>query len=42
MNEQSTDVLSDEALEAEGEDQADLGDAAQKKGEEFVSSGIKL
>ena len=40
MNEQSTDVLSDEALEAEGEDQVELGDAAQKKGEGFVEKEI--
>jgi len=40
VDEQSTDVLSDEALEAEVEDQVELGDAAQKKGEGFVEKEI--
>jgi len=42
VDEQSTDVLNDEALESEVEDQADLGDAAQKKGEGFVENEIDL
>jgi len=42
VNEQSTDVLSDEALEADVEDQGDLGDGAQKKGDGFVEKTIDL
>jgi hypothetical protein len=42
MDEQATDVLSDDALDAESEDTADLGDAVKKKGEGFVGKTIDL
>lgn len=42
MDKQTTDMLSDEALEAEVEDQVELGDAAQKKGEGFMGKEIEF
>ena len=42
MDEQTVDVMSNEALEADADDQVELGDAAQKKGEGFMSKEIDL
>ncbi|HZO31651.1 MAG TPA: hypothetical protein VFH48_37295 [Chloroflexota bacterium] len=43
MDEQAIDVMSNEtALEGQADDQPDLGDAAQKKGEGFMSKEIDL
>ncbi|HZO31647.1 MAG TPA: hypothetical protein VFH48_37275 [Chloroflexota bacterium] len=41
MDEQVTDTLSDtDALEAETDDEAGLGDAAKKKGDGFIQSDV--
>lgn len=42
MDEQTVDVMSNEALEADADDQADLGDATQKKGEGFMGKEIEF
>lgn len=42
MDEQTADVMIDDALEAEAEAQAELGDAARKKGDGFIGKQIEF